>query len=388
LIRKIVILLFAALITFNCSDAPTSIGVNLLANDLIKVINTDSVQDTLTQYSSSFYKEISLGSSNRLLLGKKDNLEASVLIRFFVSLSDSLKQDIIDNNIEVTNAVMKLNQNYSFGDESEAFDFTVHSITSDWGTNFTKDSLNKLSYEGEDFSLAKEINDSITSVTLNNQLIQSWLSGAADTSLNNNKGIYLKPIASTNKILGYQAFNINDLTNIPIIEVVIEKPGVYTDTVALLALFDVGVVDGTPPPVSAGNLTIESGYIFNSRLTFDISKIPSSAIINEAELVLTLDTIETMTGSSYTNSIYALYLIDSTNTDSLPSFFSSLARSGSQFTGNVTSIVRLWRSEGNNGLLLIAPGQLDGLELFAIKGSNVPDAYERPLLKLTYTNKE
>lgn len=373
---------------FNCSDAPTSIGLNLLSNDLIKVINTDSVQDTLSQYSSSFYKEISLGSSNRLLLGKKNNLEASVLIQFFISLSDSLKQDIIDNNIEVASAVMELNQNYEFGNESEAFDFTVHNVTSDWESSFTKDSLSKLSYNNEDVSLTKEINDSVTSVTLNNELIQAWLSGAADTSLHNNKGIYLKPTPNANKVLGYQAFNINDLTNIPIIEVVIEKPGVYTDTLALLAFFDVGVVDGTLPPVSPGNLTIESGYIFNSRLTFDISKIPSSAIINEAELVLTLDTTETMTGSSYTNSIYAFYLIDSTNTDSLPSFYSSLARSGSQFTGNVTSIVRLWRSEGNNGLLLIAAGQLDGLELFAIKGSNVPDPYERPLLKLTYTNKE
>jgi hypothetical protein len=43
---------------------------------------------------------------------------------------------------------------------------------------------------------------------------------------------------------------------------------------------------------------------------------------------------------------------------------------------------------GNNGLLLVSAGQLDGLELFAIKGSNTPNLFERPLLKLTYTQKE
>lgn len=387
MIKKVVVFLFAALFMFSCSDAPTSIGLDLLNNDFIKVINTNSDSLGLSQYSYSFHKEISLASSSRLLIGKKDNLEASILMRFFVSLSDTLKQDIIDNQINVSSAVMELIQDYEFGNESEPFDFAVHKINSDWGSEFTADSLSNLSYDGEDVSLAKEINDSVTSVTISNQLIESWLMGAADTSLNTNKGIYLKSHLGTGKVLGYTAFNTS-LINIPVVKVVIDKPDVYTDTLNLPAILDLSVIDGRPPQVSTGNLVIQSGYVFNSKLVFDISKIPDNAIINDAELVLTLDTAETVTGSSYSNTIYAFYLVDSTNTDSLTSLVSNLTRSGNQFKGSLTTIVRLWKSLGNNGLLLVSAGQLDGLELFAIKGSNTPNLFERPLLKLTYTQKE
>jgi hypothetical protein len=386
-IKKAAVFLFTALIMFSCSDAPTSIGLDLLNNDFIKVINTNSDSLGLNQYSYSFHKKVSLASSSRLLIGKKDNLEASILMRFFINLSDTLKQNIIDNQVNVSSAVMELIKDYEFGNETEPFDFTVHKINSDWGSEFTADSLSNLSYDVEDVSLAKEINDSVTSVTMSNQLIESWLMGAADTSLNTNKGIYLKPDLGANKVLGYTAFNTS-LINIPVIKVVIDKPNVYTDTLNFPAIFDVGVVDGEPPPVSPENLVIQSGYVFNSKLVFDISKIPDNVIINDAELVLTLDTAETATGSSYNSTIYAFYLLDSTNTDSLTTLFSSLTRSGNQFTGSLTTIVRLWESLGNNGLLLVPAGQSDGLELFAIKGSNALNLFERPLLKLTYTQKE
>lgn len=387
MIKKTIVILFTALIMFSCSDAPTSVGLDLLNSDFIKLVNTNSVEDSLSQYSYSFHKQRSLSSSSRLLIGKKDNLEASALIKFFVGLSDSLKQDIIDNKINVSSAVMDLIKDYEFGDENEPFDFTVHKINSDWSSGFIADSLPNLSYDAEDVSIAKEINDSVTSVTISNELIQSWLIGTADTSLHTNKGIYLKPDAGANKVLGYTAFNTS-LVDIPVITVVIEKPGVYTDTLSLIAISDVSIVGGEPPSVSPENLTIQSGYVFNSKLVFDISKIPNNAIINDAELVLTLDTTETITGSSYNRTIYAFFLVDSTNTDSLTSLFSSLTRLGNQFSGSLTTIVRVWRSIGNNGLLLAAAGQSDGLELFAIKGSNVPNLFERPLLQLTYTLKE
>jgi len=384
-IKKSIFLIYLfASIFFNCSDEPTSIGINLIGDDLINLITINSNDDSLTQTSSYFHRgDVKLSSSERLLLGRTENLDtASILIKFETALADSLKEDILNNEVTVTSAIMELQQTYSFGEQSAFFDFTIHKVTSNWSVGFSEDSITGLLYEAEDLLESKDINDSVTSVTLINQLLMDWLRINADTALSGNNGIYIKPSDGTQKVLGYQALT-SSFTDIPIINAVIEKPGAYTDTITFISTSDLTVIQGSIPSVSSGNIPIRAGYIIDGRLFFDLSPIPGKAVINKAELILNIDTLETKVGSSYTNSLQAYFLFDSTNTDSISSSSITLSRTGNTFIGNITPYVSIWLENNNHGLRLSPTSAFTGVELFVIKGSDV--VTEKPLLKITYT---
>ena len=209
----------------------------------------------------------------------------------------------------------------------------------------------------------------------------------ADTSLPSQNGVYLTPTSGTEKILGYQALT-SSLTDYPVISVVIEKSGVYVDTVEFYSNSDLSIVKGEVPTVSGGNIPLRSGYVVVSKLFFNLQEFPKDAVVNNAELVLNIDTLETFVGTDYSDAVDAYFLYDSTNTDSISSTVASLSRSGNQYSGNITAFVREWIRNNNNGLLLTTGSPLAGAELIAIKGSNSANLSDRPLLKITYTVKK
>lgn len=386
--KNIVKVLFFIIISFslfNCADPPKSIGLGLLDSDLINVVKINSKDDSLYQTSSYYKKQVQLGTAERLLLGKKHNVEASLLLQFNFNLPDSIKEDLLNNNLNVISANIEMSQNYLFGDSLAAFDFTTHKINSDWSINFDADSLPFLDYDIEDVAAGKLINDSVTSFNISNQLIQSWLLAAADENIPRDKGIYLKPTGETDKVRGYQALTIT-FSNLPVIRVGIEKPGVYTDTLTFNINVDVGVVKGDIPVISDENILVQGGLVINSRLFFDISKIPRTAVINNAELVLTIDSTESVLGPDAIQLLQAVYLLDSTNTDSLSVLVSTLSSSEGKLQSNITSFVYRWFTDANHGLILRVFEQLNTLELFSIRGSSAIDPSVKPYLEITYTN--
>lgn len=385
MIKNSVIVLLVVFFISSCSDAPTSVGVNLLGDDYIGFKTINSVEDSIGQTSTYFHKVASLGSSDMLLLGSAKDVEASTLIRFGTVLLDSIATDINNNNINVTSAVIQLHRTYAFGDTLAPFDFTVHKVNSEWTTGFTEDSLPGLQYDADDISSQKEITDTVTNITISNDLVMQWLQSTADTTLPAQNGIYLKPASGQNHIIGYKALTA-DYTDYPTLTAVIEKPGVYVDTLTFVSAYDVSVVEGNIPAVSSGNLIIRSGFLIFSRLTFYMPELPKDAIINSAELTLNVDTVETVVGANYLNSINAYFALDSTNTDSVSSYV-SLARDGNQFTGTITNFVRQWVKGNNNGIILTTSSPFDGFELFTIKGSSSANLNDRPYLKITYTSK-
>jgi hypothetical protein len=377
---------------YKCSDAPSSIGVGLLSPDEIDVIKLNSYTDTLSQSSRYFQQTpaIGLSSASYLLLGKKNNVEASLLLRFFSSLSDSIKNDIKSNSVSITSSYLKFIKTYTYGDSTALLDFTAHKVNSQWSIGFTTDSLPSLSYDQNDLILNKEFSDSINIFHMDNQLALFVLQAIADTNNPEDNGLYLKSSENSNKVVGFQGYNAS-LINLPELNIVIEKPGVYIDTLTLFSIVDLSVVTGALPQVSQESIVVQAGFAVNSMLAFDVSRIPRNVVINNAELTLTLDTLETVVGSSYINSLAASFLADSTDADSILGSV-TLSRSGSTFKGAITSFVQRWVSGDaefdNQGILLRASDQVDGVELFALKGSSSFDALMRPLLKITYTIKK
>jgi hypothetical protein len=163
---------------------------------------------------------------------------------------------------------------------------------------------------------------------------------------------------------------------------------VYTDTINGFIIGDVSLVDGTVPNLPAALVGIQASVSVNTKLTFDVSQLPKGLVVNSAELILTQDTLNSVFGTGYNNSLSASYLqySDSLNTqgNAIPLAFNS-----NQFIGNITSFLRNWINTGeNNGLLLKAGNQFNGLELFAIHGSDAADLALRPRLRVTYSIKE
>jgi len=377
------LIILSALVFFECSDEPTSIG-DIPPRNTIGLITINSNDDSLSQSSSYHHtKDVKLSTASRLLIGRiNDEINASILIKFETSLPDSIKDDILNDSITVTSAVMEFKQVYSFGEENAEFDFTVHKALENWSIDITEDSM--VQVDPADSKLSREVNDSITTITLNNQLLQEWLDITADTSLSGNYGVHIIPTGLTQKVLGYQAITSN-FTNVPFIRVVIEKPGAYTDTISFFSTADLTVMKGTIPSLSSENIIVRSGFVINATLAFDFSNIPENIIVNKAELILTLDTLETKAGSPYIPSLQAYFLFDSTNTDSVSSSSIRLSRFSNIFTGQITSYVRAWLDNINNqGMLLTSTDPLNGVERFVIKGSNAP-ASVKPLLRITYT---
>ncbi len=383
-------LLSFTLITFliSCNDEPSSIGVELISGELLAVRTFDSQTDTVSQSSSYFKNVIALGSSTWILLGKYQDIEASTLLRFIFGLSDSLRADVIDGNINVLDSWIVLTDRYTFGDTLASMEFTTHKVNSSWSfTQFTIDSLSKLQFENEDVGSNLVATDSNYTFNLDGSLVLSWLKNSADNTLESNYGIYLVPKDISGKVTGFEALTALSSEAAKLF-VVIEKSGVYTDTINGFVIGDASLVDGEVPNLPQGLIGMQSSLAINSKLRFDVSGLPKGLVVNSAELILTRDSLNSISGTGFNNSLRASFLSysDSLNTQGSAV---TLTFSGNKYTGNITSFLRNWIDTGeNNGLLLQAGNQFDGLELFAIFGSDAADLSLKPRLKVTYTIKE
>ena len=389
-IRSIFLTLFVlvSLIHFSCSDSPSSLGSDLLSQDLINILELDSAKDSLFQSASVYKKVIELSSANRLLLGKKDNIEAGILIKFLIFFADSIKQQLTNNELFVLSAKVEFTKNYTFGNSTAPIDFSVHKINNNWSTGFTSDSLAILTYDANDISFSKTFSDSINGFNFDTQTALNWLKASADSSIPIDNGLYIKPAMSSEKIVGFQALTIEDLT-IPSLKIIIQKTGVYSDTLSYFPSVDLSVVSGSLPDVGTENIGIQAGLNSEARLFFDLSSLPKDIVVNYAQLILTVDTIKTITGSSFTNSVRVNYITDSTNLAIDSTFSLFLDRDANTFKGSVTSFIQRTLIENNNqGLLLSASDKINGVELFAIKGSNAAVFTERPNLQIIYTSKK
>jgi hypothetical protein len=152
---------------------------------------------------------------------------------------------------------------------------------------------------------------------------------------------------------------------------------------------DLSVVSGSLPDVGTENIGIQAGLNSEGWLFFDLSSLSKEIIVNYAELTLTVDTSKTVTGSSFTNSLRVNYVKDSTNYSIDSSLSVFLDRDGNNFKGDITRYVQKALIEKNNqGLVLSAGDKINGVELFAIRGSNAIVFTERPKLQIKYTSRK
>ncbi len=386
----IILILILGILFFGCKDEPSEIGISLISSDLVSVRTFDSQTDSLDQNSSYFKTVIPLGAANRLLIGKYGNTEASSLLRFIFGLADTLKDDVAAGNIQVNKAWIELTIGYVFVDSNEVMDFTVHQVNNSWNSSdFTIDSLPKLSYDMNDISSNKEISDSNYIFNIDPNLVLSWMENAADTSLAKNYGIYIKPTANSSKVLGFQAFTVVS-SKAAKLNLEIEKTGSYVDTINGFIFSDVSLVDGELPVLTPGNIAVQSSISVNSIVAFDLSIVPKGAVINSAKFFVQKDTVNSISGSSFTNNLNAYFVEDSTTKEiNEGGSFKLIYSSDGYYAGDISGYVRTWvNDKRNQGVLLRTGNAIEGLELFILKGSTAANYSERPRLEIVYTVKE
>ncbi len=389
--RKLLIIIagISSLIFFSCKDNPTDVGFGLLKNNLVNVKSLDSSTDSLKQTSSYFQKTIPLGNGTKLLLGNYKNVQGSVLLNYyFLFLPDSIRSGYLDKSVTIQSASVALYPVITYGDSLASFDFTVHQINSSWGTTtFDADSLPSLSYNAGDISSNRIITDSVATFTLDKSLVDSWLSAYIDSNYTALNGIYLTPTANTKKIIGFQSFS--SLTGAySELRVVFSKAGVYSDTISFVPVQDISVIKGTLPQIKSTEIAVQGGLTLNSKLWFDASKIPANAVINQATLTLTVDTLNSYYPSGYYNGVTLWNLSDSTANTIDSSKSVSLSLSGSTIQGDITSLVQKWiDNKINQGIIIQSSDLIEGVELYAIKGSHDPDLTVRPRLQIIYTTR-
>ncbi len=368
---------------YACSDNPSSIGANLLKSDNLKINELDSQNDSLAQKSWYLKRTLKLGASYTLLVGKDENLEASTLINFLISLPDSIKNSINADSITVTGANIQFIRAYPTKENNSFYDFTVHKIQSGWTSNFTSDSLSMLSYDPSDISSNKSLTDSLEQFDISNDFAFSLLKYATD-STGTNFGLYIKPTENSQKVVGY--YSLYNGVNIPILRVAIQKLNLYPDTLSFYASSNVSVVTGNIPPSNLQSRIItEGGLVINSKLWFDISKIPLNAIVNDAKLTLNMDASESYLGDT-TNSVLAAFLTDSSSNvlDSATNII-TFSEKNNSMTGTLTSYVQRWVNTGiNEGIILFPRNQIGSVDLFTFYGSNAVDSL-KPRLHIIYT---
>lgn len=391
MIKNISLVFLSAISIFfivSCNDSPTDLGTKFLSQDGVEVLKFDSSIDTINQTSYSFKNVFSLGTSSQLLLGKAENITSNVLLLFVFAIPDSIKEELALRNLTVIDSYVEMNKNYSFGDSNAVFDYSVYKVNERWlSSTFTADSFAFLDYDNSiDLSFNRTTaNDTVYSFHLDTTLTSSWLQNYVDTTVSSNYGILLSPTDNTQKVLGFTAFNVNG-QNDPRLRIVVQKPGAYIDTIVGYIASDISVVLGDIPNVGTENIVIQSSLTSEAKLIFDFSVVPEDVVINLATLTLTVDTLATKTGSSFSNRLSVYLLADSATNKLNPNFVYTLDRSGATFTGDITNILRAWNNRvDNQGLLIKSTLEFWGLETFVLKGSNAALIEQRPRLEIVYS---
>jgi hypothetical protein len=373
----------------SCSDDPSSIGSDLVRSDYIKVANFDSQVDSLSQSSSFFKKVLPLGLASKILLGRRGDTEASILMKFVFSIDDSMKDDLMADNIVIKKAYLELTPAYTFSDTLAPLDFSVHKINDYWSiTQFTADSLQFLSYENEDLSSNKNFNDTLYTLDLDNSLILSWIKSSIDTSLEKNLGIFFKPDINSAKIVGFESLTTTS-TDAAKLRIVIEKQGSYTDTIRGYIFGDVSAVSTELPILPAGEMGVQASSTLQSKILLDTSILPKNIIINRAELLIQEDTLNSVIGTAFGSALQGYLITDSDSNIVDENSRVSFTKSDNIYTGDITDLIDYWYSgEDNFGMILRSSSLVEGVNLVVLKGSDYPVESERPRLKIVYTTRE
>jgi hypothetical protein len=365
-------IIFVAGFVSGCSDEPNSVGKGLLSpKDHPKVVS----METTAVGGSNYLVRVS-GNLSRLLVGRSQSYEAVTLLQFShispLRSSDSL-----------THAELKFSIVYRFPDTLGIIGIEARKFPAGFNqSTFTWDSL-AVSPIGRKIG---GLSDSLITPRDSSFRIPLDTSYIREITQNGSGSLVLSSSSTTRLVIGLD--NYRDFLGPKLVITVYDSLADSSVTIEYNTSQGVFVANGSPN-TQAGRLTIQPGIATRCLLQFDITKIPKSASITHATMIVRLDTTSSLRSMFATNLLYSNLVFDSTSppriggvTAASTSLNDSL---GAYFQFDVKNILQQWViGRPNYGIVLRPSEELIGLDRYVVYGANAPYAL-RPKLLVKYT---
>ncbi len=362
----------------------------------VNVISSDSIPMFTGSSSGSLKPSASYAAD--LFLGSAKGFTSSILSRFG-NVPDSLP------DAEIISAKLILQpKRYALGDSlSNRIAFDVFAINKPWTPRATIDSflqagfLDIMSMGTFDGSIALRDTMPEISVDISQSLIKSWFvlrnKAKNDTTVNTESAyaIALKAKSASTVIRAFARNTISTPDNPTVrIRVAYKKAGSATvDTMMLESAYD-ATFTIEPNPLQ-DRVVLNYGTGTFSNLEISLKDLPTGIAIHGAVLALTLDSVETIRGNQFRDSVISSQFVDSL-AGNLVREFTGFSKNGSivyEFpvvNGMVESLLRNTKT----GTMKILPyilrdrTRLDRMVFF---GPKDPDPKKRPSLRIIYSTR-
>ncbi len=389
--KFIYLLVLLPLLVFSgCNEEPNNIGANLLPpSDEINLSTWNTLNNPIDENSFFFRDTISLSYSNTVLLGSYNQAKSYLLVKFLISLPDSIKNALAADSLTFVEAWLSSAIKYKLGDGSN-LDFTAHKINSNWNAGtFTLDSLASLEYNPQDVYLSQELTDSTFKFHIQPDAPKEWLYNQVNSDSAHNYGIYLQPNAGGNLILGFPALSSALSTSRIKLTCVTRILGsAKLDTLGFYTSADVHVVERPIPANITHRMLLQAGTGVRSGLFFDFSSFPKSTIINKATLKIFYDITEAEFGTNKSDTLVLNVFADSSaRTLNTALGTEYLFGDSTTFSGELTSFVQKWvdSSAVNQGMQIKLSDEETTANQLLLYGADYSDSTKRPQLEILYT---
>lgn len=368
---------------YSCKTEPTDLGLNFIdPDDTTATFVLDSQADTMRISNTNYKKFINTFGSDFIMIGKYNGYETRSFVEFFNIPSDYDSATVLSANV-----VMKYNK-YAFQDSNGTVGFNIYKLNK----NFTLGSITWDSVSTSDIDNVSQGNytgnptdTAAFNINLNNTLIKDWLEYAADTNYSvKNNGIALLPDNSSTTIKG---FNSSFINNNPFkIRATVLKNG-DTTTLEFTQSNSVWFCNAPSSILSPDMITLQNGVAYKNLMTFDLSKLPSNVIINEATVTLTLNSGSSFISNNPDKRLRIFMAGDTINYRDTLSSILSVQPNGNSYSFTVNGFFQFWNNKTyqNLGLIITSVNEPANLDKFVFYGSNFPDVTLVPRLKIRYT---
>ncbi|MCK5572073.1 MAG: DNRLRE domain-containing protein, partial [Bacteroidetes bacterium] len=205
------------------------------------------------------------------------------------------------------------------------------------------------------------------------------------------------PSMTTNIVRGFDSFEAFPDSILPFLEIIsVNGAGTVRDTSTYNLGVDtfVGNIDNlnTDP----GLLHAQSGVVYRSTLHFDVSFIPRGAIINKADMLLSLDPGTTLLTKFTADTVVSSHVILDAADNSVyePDRPSAYGRpkegTSTVFSFSVPHAVQFWLMGNNYGILLrpTTGPETATFDLYTFSSHTAADSSQRPRMQILYSTEE
>jgi hypothetical protein len=386
IIGCLIFVLFS-LLTEGCADNPSSIGKNFInPGDTQGVQIFDSYKDTMQIVSTNFRKYVNTSASGNLMVGKNTSYISKALIRFF-SLSPGY------DTSHVVSATLKLRyRNYYFpvthNDSLGQIGFDIKPILQ--SLNFSTITFDSVpdSYFGNNtvgsYSGSPTYDTQQVNIPLDTAFVHNWLKYAQDTTNPvKNYGIVLYPNAGSNTLKSFYTSPASSVYG-PILTVIAKKYNSSTYDTLNFTSSQTAFLASTSFGESPGVFKLQGGISYVDIFKFNTSKLPANIIVNDAQVIFSLDAANTISSNQTNFSISGFFVSDTLRNIETTNFGASL--SNNQFSLRVIAPFQRWiQGQNNYGLMLETANQNLNLDLFSIFNETASDPSKRPHVIIKYS---